>query len=52
MVLDLAKEAIDSVDTHSINFDDLKAGKASIAPAAIATSFFLKPFIVLSSLTP
>ena len=30
MVLDLAKEAIDNVDSHSINFDDLKAGKANI----------------------
>src|SRR4030042_1503828 len=30
MVLDIAKEAIDNVDTHSINFDDLKAGKANI----------------------
>ena len=30
MVLDFAKEAIDNVDSHSINFDDLKAGKANI----------------------
>jgi len=30
MVLDFAKEAIDNIDTHSINFDDLKAGKANI----------------------
>ncbi len=30
MVLDLAKEAINNLDTHSINFDDLKAGKANI----------------------
>ena len=30
MVLDFAKEAIENVDTHSINFDDLKAGKANI----------------------
>ena len=30
MVLNIAKEAIDNVDTHSINFDDLKAGKANI----------------------
>jgi len=30
MVLDFAKEAIDNIDTHSINFDELKAGKASI----------------------
>ena len=30
MVLDIAKEAISSIDTHSINFDDLKAGKANI----------------------
>ncbi len=30
MVLDFAKEAIDNLETHSINFDDLKAGKANI----------------------
>jgi cell division protein FtsZ len=30
MVLDFAKEAIDSADSHSINFDELKAGKANI----------------------
>jgi cell division protein FtsZ len=30
MVLDFAKEAISHADTHSINFDDLKAGKANI----------------------
>jgi len=30
MVLDFAKEAIDKVATHSINFDELRAGKASI----------------------
>ena len=30
MVLDFAKEAIENLDTHSINFDDLKAGKANI----------------------
>src|SRR3972149_10942158 len=30
MVLDFAREAIDNVATHSINFDDLKAGKANI----------------------
>jgi cell division protein FtsZ len=30
MVLDFAKEAIKNADTHSINFDELKAGKASI----------------------
>jgi cell division protein FtsZ len=30
MVLDFAKEAIDNLDSHSINFDDLKAGKANI----------------------
>ncbi len=30
MVLNIAKEAIDNVDTHSINFDGLKAGKANI----------------------
>ncbi len=30
MVLDFAQEAIQNVETHSINFDDLKAGKASI----------------------
>jgi len=30
MVLDFAKEAIDNLESHSINFDDLKAGKANI----------------------
>ena len=30
MVLDFAKEAIDNLDSHSINFDGLKAGKANI----------------------
>ena len=30
MVLDFAKEAIDNAQTHSINFDELKAGKANI----------------------
>jgi cell division protein FtsZ len=30
MVLDFAKEAIENVDSHSINFDDLRAGKANI----------------------
>ncbi|MBU1135922.1 MAG: cell division protein FtsZ [Nanoarchaeota archaeon] len=30
MTLDFAKEAIENASTHSINFDDLKAGKASI----------------------
>lgn len=30
MVLDFAKEAIANTATHSINFDELKAGKASI----------------------
>jgi len=30
MVLDFAKEAIDNVESNSINFDDLKAGKANI----------------------
>lgn len=30
MVLDFAKEAIENIETHSINFDDLKAGKANI----------------------
>jgi len=30
MVLDFAKEAIKNADTHSINFDELRAGKASI----------------------
>jgi len=30
MVLDFAKEAINNASTHSINFDELKAGKASI----------------------
>jgi cell division protein FtsZ len=29
-VLDFAKEAIQNVETHSINFDELKAGKANI----------------------
>jgi len=30
MVLDFAKEAIENSETHSINFDELKAGKANI----------------------
>ena len=30
MVLDFAKEAIQNAESHSINFDDLKAGKANI----------------------
>ena len=30
MVLDFAKEAIDNSGTHSINFDELRAGKANI----------------------
>jgi cell division protein FtsZ len=30
MVLDFAKEAIEKTATHSINFDELKAGKANI----------------------
>ncbi len=30
MVFDFAKEAIDKSSTHSINFDELKAGKANI----------------------
>ena len=30
MVLDFAKEAVANVSTHSINFDELKAGKANI----------------------
>ncbi len=30
MVLDFAKEAIDNIDAHSIDFDGLKAGKANI----------------------
>ena len=30
MVLDFAKEAIEKTDTHSINFDELRAGKANI----------------------
>ena len=30
MVLDFAKEAIQNVETHSINFNELKAGKANI----------------------
>ena len=30
MVLDFAKEAIQKAESHSINFDDLRAGKANI----------------------
>lgn len=30
MVLDFAKEALEHVQTHSINFDELRAGKANI----------------------
>ena len=30
MVLDFAKEAIQNAQTHSINFDELRAGKANI----------------------
>ena len=30
MVLDFAKEALKNADTHSINFDELRAGKANI----------------------
>ncbi len=30
MVLDFAKEAIEKTETHSINFDELRAGKANI----------------------
>ena len=30
MVLDFAKEAIDNANAHSINFDELRAGKANI----------------------
>ncbi|MAG07693.1 cell division protein FtsZ [Candidatus Pacearchaeota archaeon] len=30
MVLDFAKEAIENTESHSINFNDLKAGKANI----------------------
>ena len=30
MVLDFAKEALQNVSTHSISFDDLRAGKANI----------------------
>ncbi len=30
MVLDFTKEAIENIDTHSINFEGLKAGKANI----------------------
>jgi len=30
VVLDFAKEAIENTDTHSINFDELRAGKANI----------------------
>ena len=42
MVLDFAKEAIENIDTHSINFDDLKAGKANIKVFGIGgyASFF------------
>jgi cell division protein FtsZ len=35
MVLDFAKEAIGNADTHSINFDELKAGKANIKVVGI-----------------
>lgn len=35
MVLDFAKEAIMNAETHSINFDDLKAGKANIKVAGV-----------------
>jgi len=30
MVLDFAKEAIENTNSHSINFDELRAGKANI----------------------
>ena len=30
MVLDFAREAVENVDKHSINFDELRAGKANI----------------------
>jgi cell division protein FtsZ len=30
MVLDFAREAMDNVDSHSINFEELRAGKANI----------------------
>ena len=30
MVLDFAKEALENASTHSINFDELRAGKANI----------------------
>jgi cell division GTPase FtsZ len=30
MALDFAKEAIENVSNYSINFDELKAGKANI----------------------
>jgi len=30
MTLDFAREAIENTKTHSINFDELKAGKANI----------------------
>jgi len=30
MVLDFAQEAVNNLDSHSINFDELKAGKANI----------------------
>jgi cell division protein FtsZ len=35
MVLDFTKEAIENIDSHSINFDDLKAGKANIKVVGI-----------------
>lgn len=35
MVLDFAKEAIEHSSTHSINFDELKAGKANITVVGV-----------------
>ncbi len=35
MTLDFAKEAIDNSSTHSINFDELRAGKANIKVIAV-----------------
>lgn len=35
MVLDFAKEAIENTATHSINFDELRAGKANIKVMAV-----------------
>ncbi|MGD9275593.1 MAG: cell division protein FtsZ [Candidatus Pacearchaeota archaeon] len=38
MVLDFAKEAIQNAESHSINFDELKAGKASIKVIGVGGS--------------